>query len=455
MDGLNDELDILGHQPGLNNLYTQICLCFALADKSDSAILETLTKGLKRLARSFPWIAGKVVNEGASDGNTGVFKIVPFEEIPRLVMKDLRSDDGPSALSMNILRQANFPFSMLDERIICPRSTLPGVFHEGSGAAPVLLVQATFITGGLILTFTAQHNVMDMTGQGQVINLFSKACRNEQFTSEELSDGNLSRKHIISLLDSYEQGPEIAPQVMPNTSSQPASDAFPPPKASWAYFSFTPASLVALKAEASRTVTNPPGYISTDDALSALIWKSILRARLPRLESTTDVKFARAVDVRRYLGILQTYTGTVQNMSYHTSTVEKLVEEPLGAIASELRVAVDPKTSKLGYNTRALATVLNRSPNKGLFSVTATIDVTRDIMLSSWANVNCYELDFGLGLDKPEAVRRPAFTPFESLLYLMPKAPDGGIAAAICLRDEDMKRLEVDEEFTKFGTYVG
>jgi len=151
------------------------------------------------------------------------------------------------------------------------------------------------------------------------------------------------------------------------------------------------------------------------------------------------------------------YPGILQNMTYHTFSLQKLVDEPLGGVASHLRAAVDPKTSSLKYNTCALATFLHRSDslNKASVSITATIDPSSDIMLSSWAKVNCYDLDFNLGLGKPESVRRPRFDPFESLIYLMPKAREGEIAVAICLRDEDMERLRADVEFKEHARYVG
>jgi hypothetical protein len=40
-------------------------------------------------------------------------------------------------------------------------------------------------------------------------------------------------------------------------------------------------------------------------------------------------------------------------------------------------------------------------------------------------------------------------------MYFMPKAPNGEIAALICLRDEDWERLKADEEFAKYGKYIG
>ena len=455
---LNDHLNLFEQQP-LLKIYTQICLCFPVADASShSAIINTLTNGLERLSASFPWLAGKVVNEGSSEGNSGIFKIKPFERVPRLVVKDLRHD--PSIPTMDTLRQANFPFSMLDEAVIAPRKTLPGSPDKSASDSPVFLLQANFITGGLLLTFVGQHNTMDITGQGRIIHLLSKACCNEQLTSEELSSGNLSRRNLIPLLDdSYEQVSELTRQIMKHTPSHLIPNGTnaqrPPPKCTWTYFTFHSTSLTALKALATKTITLPSRYISTDDALSAFIWQAIIRARLPRLNPTAESTLARAIDVRRYLDISQTYLGLVQNMTYHTHTLQKLVEEPLGSVVSQLRSALDPKTSNLGYHTRALATLLNRTPDKHTISFIATLDLSVDIMLSSWAKLDCYELDFNLGLGKPEAVRRPQFEPVESLIYLMPRTLDGEIAVAICLRDEDMVRLRADEEFAKYGRYIG
>ena len=454
------DLDILGQQP-LLNIYTQICFCYTLTgdDSSYPAIISTLTSGLERLSASFPWIAGKVVIEGQEDGNTGIFKIKSFEKIPRLVVKDLRNDH--SVPTMDELRRAKFPMSMLDESIIAPRRTLPGSPEESTlDSKPVFLLQATFITGGLLLTFVGQHNTMDMTGQGHMIYLLSKACRKEQFTAEELSSGNRDRRNVVPLLDdAYKQGSELVREVLKpkTTTSQTNSNGnlSPPPKSCWASFIFDHIALSGLKSLATETLTLPSSYISTDDALSAFIWQSIIRARLHRLNSTSESTFARAVDVRRYLAIPKTYPGLLQNMVRHTYTVQKLVEEPLGGVASEFRSAVDPQKSDLKHRTRELATFLNRTPDKNAISFTASLDLSTDIMLSSWAEEESYEVDFNLGLGKPEAVRRPRFVPVESLIYLMPKSPEGEIAVAICLREEDMERLRADKAFTKYGSYVG
>ncbi len=452
-EDLNESLDLLA-EPSLFKLYTQICFCFSMPDASSyPAIIDPLLNGLERLSASFPWLAGQVVTTHPGDGSADIFAIKPLHQVPESVVVDYRQQ--PLIPTMDALRRAEFPFSMLDESVVAPRRTISGASDPET--APVFLLQVTLIAGGLLLTFLGQHNTMDMTGQGQIMRLLAKACRDEPFTDEEISSGNLARRDLIPLLDeSYERGPELAYQIV---QPRPVSDDIPPqpspPECTWAYFTFPSASLTSLKSMAMENITIPVTYISTDDALSAFIWQSVIRVRLPRLHSTTSSTLARAVDVRRYLHVPQTYTGVMQNMTYHTYALKKLVEEPLGNVASRLRKFVDPKTSNLAYNTRALATVLDRAPDKSIVSITATLDLEVDIMLSSWSKVDCCDLDFNLGLGKPEAVRRPRFETVESLIYLMPRARDGEIAVAICLRNEDMERLRADEEFTRYGKYVG
>ncbi|KAM5341758.1 hypothetical protein ACJ41O_014789 [Fusarium nematophilum] len=450
---LDLELDIMGQLPNLR-IYTQISLCFPVPDPSlHASIIDTLNQGLERLSESFPWVAGQVKGENGSDGNTGTFKIKPLDKTPRLIVKDLRHD--PSALTMDGLRKAEFPMSMFDENVIAPRKTLPiGPNHSPEDPEPVLLLQLNFIEGGLILTVNGQHGAMDMTGQAEIIRLLSKACRGEAFTEEETATMTLERKTIVPLLDDYEPGPELDDQIIKPAVAQPGSKPEAPPSASWAYFSFSPKALSELKVRATSSLSPSTRFVSTDDTLTAFIWQSVSRVRLARLpDSTTETNFARAVDVRTQVGAPKGYPGLLQNMTYHKATLQEIAQEPLGATASRLRSELAPE--KLLFRTRAMVTYLAQQADKSNFSFTAGANPSTDIALSSWAKVDCYEFDFGFGLGKPECVRRPQFEPFESLMYLMPRARDGEIALGISLRDEDMERLRGDEEFIKYGRYIG
>lgn len=453
------ELNPFEQQPNLSRLYTQLCAIFPVHNEDKySEIQKTLEAGLDRLADAFPWIAGQVVNEGAGVGSSGTYSVKKLNRRPRLVVKDLRREgDVPT---LEVLRKSDYPVAMLNEDWIAPRKTLDMVFGQASDPAEVFAIQVNYIPGGLLFTVATQHNVMDMTGQAELTRLLSKACKGENFTSEELRIGNLSSARAIELLD---DSVDVEEELLHQSSKPSASQSTPegpvetppaPPECTWAFINFNASSLATLKATATREITSD--FISTDDALTAFIWQATTRARLNRLSPSRKITFARAIDPRRYLTELPpSYPGLVQNMAYSESTVEDLMTKPLGHAASLLRAAVDPKTADLERNTRALATSLSRSRDKSSINVTAKLDTSADIMLSSWAAVKSYEDDFGFGLGKPEMVRRPGFTPVEGLMYLLPKTPKGDVTAMVCLRMEDMERLGCDEVFAEMGKFVG
>jgi hypothetical protein len=442
-------LDIFGQQ--ILPIYTQICFGFAIKDaQSYSYIIDTLEAALKRLYTQFPWLAGCVANDEVTGGSTGVFKIRIHKEKPRLFVKDLRYDSAFP--SMETLQLNRFPIHTLDEDFIAPRRTL--IDSDDSSRPEVFLVQATQITGGLLLTFLAHHQAIDGIGQDQIVRLFSKACRNEEFTGEERLVVNLAANEIPLLEAFSDLPPALNYQIINNRTSTSQSTSQSAPDCTWAYFSFTQDSLVLLKSTAVQE--SPNKFISTDDALSAFIWKSVTSARLARLNATTSSTFARAVDVRNLLSISPLHPGFVQNMTYNTFTFQELSDMPLGVLASHLRSNVDPKTSTLAHDTRALATFLSHTADKSCVSFAATINRTSDIFFSSWAKMRSYEYDFGTELGRAEVVSRTkSHNVTEGLTYLMPKSMSGEIGLVACLGEEDIAALRRDSEFSKFAEYVG
>ncbi|PLB45990.1 putative trichothecene 3-O-acetyltransferase [Aspergillus steynii IBT 23096] len=439
-------LDIFGQIPALKS-YTNISSIYSVPDASTkSSIVDTLTHGLERLAASFPWVAGRVVVEDSAEDNTGVCKIKPFEKTPRFVVKDYRDD--ASTLSMNSLRDARFPLGMLDESILAPISTLPAETEFLDGR-PVFMVQATFIAGGLILTFSGEHRSMDITGQNQIIHLLSKACANDPFSPDELSVGNMPRSNIIPLLNDPDSHLPTSQPPHP-----PASEPSPPiPNATWACINFPSSSLTSLKSLANESLLTP--YISTDDALSAFIWQSVLRARLPRLAPSTSSTLLRAIDLRPFLDISPLYPGVLMTVTPSTAPLRQLTthHQPLGHTASSLRESIHP--SNLAATALAFATHLHRTPDKSRVPFAPNLNPSANLMFSSWSKIGLYGLDFHLGLGAPEAVRRPRLFPVEGLVYAMPRDREGGIAVQVCLRDEDLLRLWGDGGVGQYAMYIG
>lgn len=452
-------LDILGQAERINRLYTQVTLCFPVQDDSRSLqkeIIDNLKIGLARLSKSFPWIAGKVIH------NDGVFKITSAETAVSLVVKDLQDHDAVP--SWGELQQANFPFHMLDEDVVAPCRTM--VEHEAE--RPVLMVQANFVKGGLLLTINAQHGSMDMTGQGYVISLFAKACRGEDFTNDEVDNGNMQRTDRIPMPDygtpdnpdpPESEQEEVTRNVEADAKPHEAQPATPSDTLVWEYLGFSAASLSSLKQLASQALASEVTFVSTDDVLTAFIWQSLTRARQPRLDHprATPTTLTRNVDVRRHFFLPPTYPGLMTAATWHTLAVDDIVNyRSIGAIASTLRAALTPDL--LRGSAQFQAWVNARDEDVTMQRNLAMLSDPRfDVKLSSWAKEKLYDLDFGPCLGRPEAVRRPRFGngAREGLVYFLPKGGDGSIVVGICLRHEDMERLRRDKEVLRWATWIG
>ncbi|ORX95196.1 hypothetical protein K493DRAFT_315135 [Basidiobolus meristosporus CBS 931.73] len=427
-------------------MYTNLSYIFALDDSPNQSatdsVVQSLTNGLQRLSESFPWIAGQVGSTGADQGGSTAFKIIPFESMP-----PLQTAHRPD-LSIKTFIESNWSMQMLDPDVFAPRLSPLGQAPKPSDPAPVFLLRATFITGAVVLTFAANHSAMDMTGQTMMIRLLSRACHSIQFTEEELRLGNREIGCKIALFEDrgdQELKAEIASQLSRKTAETEipkVNDPQEPAKLTWAYFQADMSSLAAIKAKA--TESNPSSsFVSTDDALTALIWQAISRARRSRLGVSTRLLLARAVDVRKSMGISERYPGMMQNMAFNNLTIEEVLEMPLGAVAAQLRNKLDP--NNLGHAMRVIMTLMSRHPHES--PILPYLKPSHDVMITSWAKMDCYSDDFDLGLGKPEIVLRPRLPPVgEGWVNLMPKSEKRGIIFGVCLREADMMLFKADEQ---------
>lgn len=474
---LDMELDLIGTQPALFGLYTQLAFVFHVPQTMlHTTFVSSMLSGLDRLGEAFPWTAGQVVKTSSRLDNTPSHRIQPFESAPKLTVKDYRNDTQLPTFAQ--MEEAGYPMSMLDESVWAPCPTIASSAFDpskssgmGDNPAPVMLVQLSIIRDGLVLCINMQHNVCDMIGQAAVMGWLSKACRQEEFTQEELDIGNADRRTTIPPLSQeiLDVQDDLKHQLLP-IEQRPGGIAAPmpteleegaptpaPPQCSWTYFKFSSASLQELKSIANAGL--PEGFasfVSTDDALSAFIFKSLLRARSHRLPSETLVTLARAVDARRYLNVRADYPGIMQNMTYTSYLLSELMALPLGHIAAALRDEVNPETSSVARRTQSLIAFLSQdSENASKVSFTAKQDSGADLALSSWSKVPAYHWDFGFSLGPAAAVRRPRFVPVESLIYLMPKDPNESVAVAVCLRQQDIDCLERDNEWNRTTTCDG
>lgn len=442
------QLGIFEQSPRQRTIYTQLCFCYATTEHtSQDAIVRTLTAGVDRLATHLPWLSGQVANDG------GIFKVLPYKQTPYFEVKRIGSDD---IHSLKALVEAQFPFSMLDEKTICPRTTLSVGQHETpDDSYPVFLLQVNFVAGGLLLTVTASHSVLDIVGEVFIIRLLSKACNGIPLTQEEINEANTDRQSIIpsSKYDNIQLQATDSEDNTKSLQSIVATDETSPSLLSWSYFVFSPASLRALKNLATSTISpSNTSFVSTDDCISALIWQSMARARLPRSHEDVNLMFIRQINARPFMGISDTYPGNMVTSRRASLTLRDIIKQSLGSVALKLREMLDPAAIKQQVLIAAVESTGSRS---GYEARGRQWDRANEVQISSWSQASCYDLDFGLGLGLPVAVRRPRFTPLEGIVYLLPKRSDGEILAGICLREDDLQRLKVDVEWCKFATWIG
>lgn len=463
-------LDLLGQQERINRIYTQITFCFPVPDDSEktrSEIIETVAQGLYRLGAAFPWTAGQVVR-----GEDDVFRIKSSSPDPsnrpphpHFKVRDLR--DYPSGQRWDELLEKEFPFSMLDENVIAPCKT----FVEPGAELPVLLVQANFVHGGLLLTINAQHGSMDMGGQAQVIALLAKTMRGEVFSRDEIEGGNVRRTGWIPPLEDKKrsllgtEGKESPPEC-DESHQEPVPTALEPLQ--WAYLAFPWDSLTQIKTFALEHT--PKGlYVSQDDALTAFLWQAIIRAhesrrpQEPSASPPTTTTLTRNVNARTHFGLPSTYPGLVTTATSHTSPAGTLLvptalsQRPLGAVATELRAALQD-TEALRRRLRAQAAAITRGGRREMgTSRVSPGGPALDVRVSSWAKEGLCGLDFGRLLGRPEAVRRPRFREGarEGLVYFLPRTRAGEIVVGVCLVREDMQCLEADPEVKRWARWIG
>lgn len=443
--------DVLGQMAFLK---TYVVISYGLRTRgSTEETQKTLEDAAEKLIEAFPWVAGHVIYQGSGPGKTGLAAIVPYPQGERttpVIVRDIRD----TSASLEKILEAGEPMHMLDGEILAERKGLPHSYDESQGPAPVLVIQANVIKGGILLCFQGNHHAMDMNGMAHMMRLFSKALRGEPFSDDEIKHGNRERRGVIKLLGPDDEKTDVSKLlVKPPSPGNPETNSTVP-DVQWVYLRFPGPKLAELKAAAE----GPGQWISTDDALSAFAFQRITAARMKRIEKKQpQIRFCRAINGRRYLDppLPKEYMGHMVVCTFTEVPLDSPVAtSDFGALARQIRA--DILSIKSNY-IESIATALHELDDKTGLSYGATMNMAGwDLMLSSFAGLGLNEIDFGDALGgKPLFTKRPRFAPIEGLLYFMPRTADGDVDIAACLRSEDIETLKKDEEFLKYGSYIG
>lgn len=451
--------DVVGQFPQLKT-YNQGVLIFGLSpDVTHESVVAALRRAIDTLIRLVPWLGEQVVHEPQGEGFSSLCRTRPFpatvQDKKILIVKDC-ADLCPS---YEELQQHGAPVSMLNGKILCPLPAFPLGYNDTDTAyPPVMVLQANFIKGGLVLNFSNQHNMIDGVGAFAYFKLLSLAMRGEEIPQSLVDQANMDRSKVIPLLDPGEPLRDHSHLLRPPTTTAPPQR--PPPPSRWALFRVLRKSLPGIKQSASKKdqfVDDKVEYVSTNDALCAFYWKRLAAVRLANrsVDPNSQSKFLRAMDAR---AAVRTPPGYLGQMVYHAATrfaYHELAspELSLSAVASRLRADLNASNSE--WAVRSYATFVAGVPDKSTLVYGGGFDPVLDIGNSSMSQLDFTALDFGV-LGKPAFLRRPDLTPVPGVMYVFaPEGEAGDLPVLVCLSDSDINGLRADGEWGPNTEYVG
>ena len=432
--------------------YSIILLAFPFREHSDSSVItKHFNEAVMTLFEYYPHLAGQVVRDQAWKGEYESSR--PYKIVPDLAPINVQTRHLEGILPpYEELKQARFPMSLLDGNVLTPYKGVPDHYSD-SDHTPILAIQLNFTSGGVIACFNMMHSAMDGNGLGQLIRQLAAIMRGEKLSDSDVKAGNLEANRVLPSLPKGEKHLEIHKRMLKDPNAKEDGAPGPTIPYQWAYFDFAPEKLAELKKVASKKCS-PGTWITSDDAVTALLWRAITRVRSLNLDKSLSSTMTRAVNLRGKLNppLPASFLANCVVGLFTDAKLSALLDDmDLADVALLLRKEINTVDD---HFARSYITFLRSLTDKGSITFTGS-NPDRDYCMSSWGKWPVYGNDFGKGLGKPEFVRRPRLTGMEGLGFVMPREVDGRLVVAVSLKEENMERLKGDKELTGYAEYLG
>lgn len=306
--------DVISQFPFLNG-YTHICFGFRLSsDHLRDAVISTLRKAVMELTVKIPWLGGQVIQVNSSIYNnqslTAKLADWPLDSPANEIIRINYCENTMPSIAQ--LVQTGAPVNVLVPEALTPWPCLPQP-HGITGPVPVVALQLNFIRGGVIMTMTCHHNIMDGTGIMQLTSLLARVLTDSEIPASELNEANRDRSRIVSLIPQGEPIKDFSHLRRPLNFMHPT----PSSPVRWCYYSIPVAAIIRLRRLANSSTameaSTDTTLLSDNDILSAFLWKTISSVRIargaPSINANTTTKCNRAIDGRITLGVPLTYMG--------------------------------------------------------------------------------------------------------------------------------------------------
>lgn len=341
-------------------------------------------------------------------------------------------------------------------------SNAPMTYGEKPEAHPdnspvIASYKANFIRGGLIFVMHSHHYSNDVMGWGSFTKQLAETCyaiiNETEFPS---FDPKCLDRSAFTAPPIPEESRVAAPPQADRHSEQKPSQAV--------LFHLPKSKAAELKKAASP---DDGSWISTYDAVSAIVWRVFSRIREPvySLDLASKPLFGEGVNMTKRLtnpkmparmqGNL--FFATVSTMSPmpQLSLAEIISEAPLSKLASYTRQMTNSVTGEmLAGALQMLAPIRNKAD----LSVKVNSFPPGTLAITDWRDADVCTADFGFG--KATAFRHLADIVNENLVIVYPPhdGPAGdeeGIELLVPFEKELVSQLVDDSEWSKYFEYRG
>ncbi|OAL26593.1 hypothetical protein AYO20_10017 [Fonsecaea nubica] len=447
--------------------YIRICFAYRLpSSEALPEVVEKLNRFVRKTVDAKPYLSGYVVavdNPGNRVGAVEIrFSDTDFLEYPNVSVRRFTCEE--------------FPYTY-DE--ICERGLPPSVIKPelvsalGESAdehrAPVFRVQANVVEGGIIVSVYLHHCISDGTGFGL---LASGSVLDDEYTFDRhldtrghdipsLSmrlDAFATRMSIVRRELSYPFANQITNRELKWKTAHPIPTDDEPikPRARGCVFAFPSSKLEELKQGLQAHADG--AFVTQHDALLALVWHGMTKARIPSVPDVTTSKLLIPVDIRRKLKkpLSESYFGAAVDFASVQLPLRRLADNGVSSM-TETALAVRKAINCVDepYIRQAIALATYPNPKIDIRDLQASnMDRTNgaDMYITSWMKLNFYDSTFEMGLGRPDWVRKPWSKDPGSCIILPYDDRKDQLEAVIQLAEADMARLLEDADFMGYVT---
>ncbi|CAH8305742.1 unnamed protein product [Eruca vesicaria subsp. sativa] len=295
---------------------------------------------------------------------------------------------------------------------------------------PLLVLQVTEMKDGIFIGYCYNHLVADGVSMWGFINTWSKIC----------SSGSSSFVHKPIVLKRWFLEGIHYPIHIPVSEAERPRPSRELPITKDRVFHFTKKNISDLKAKANSEVGSSDITISSLQAVTAHMWRSIIRHSGL---SGGETQYKVVVDVRQRVNppLEEDCFGNMIYIQQAIATVEELLNRGLGWAALQISKLVSSQTNE---NCKKFAEDWVRNV-KNLKTGVGSRTVGDFVLVGGSPRFEVYNNDFGWG--KPVAVRAGPGNNISGKLVLFPGIDEGSIDVQTSLWSDVLVNLLGDVEF--------